>query len=102
MRLAVEVRAMAITQVLTAAVSGLRASELHADSAANNIANLNTSGYRASRVAQQAVVASAGANLAGGSGVAAQLVNDAGGPDLATEVIRLIEAETVYTNLHKE
>ena len=40
--------------------SGLQAAQLRLDASANNVANLNTPGYRRQAVAQQAVANSAG------------------------------------------
>lgn len=86
---------MAITPILSSAFSGLRASALQADSAAGNIANINTPGYTATRVQQSPVVSAAG-NLAGGTGVSAQIVGSGAPPDLARGIIGLIVAEASY------
>ncbi len=85
---------MAINSVLTTAASGLRASSLRAESAAGNIANLNTKGYQATRVSQSTLVGTD--PVAPATAVEAQLQRTDAGPDLATEIIRLIEAEATY------
>ena len=56
---------MALSTVLSTATSGLRASSLRATSAANNIANINTPDYEATRVAQNTF--RSGPNLSSGS-----------------------------------
>lgn len=85
---------MAITPALSTGVSGLRASSLRATSAANNIANINTQGYEATRVSQNTI--RSGPNLSGSSAVEAQLIGTQNGPDLGEEILQLIEAETTY------
>jgi len=85
---------MALTPVLTSAASGLRASSLRAGSAADNIVNALTPGYEASTVRQKTV--RSGPGPGGSSAVEAQLIGSGLGPDLGQEIIRLIEAETVY------
>lgn len=85
---------MAISSVLSTAVSGLNASAKKADSAANNIANVSTDGYTASRVSFSTVVSGGGANA--GTAVAAQLIGSDQGVDLASEIVRLKEAEISY------
>ena len=56
---------MALSTVLSTATSGLLVSSLRATSAANNIANINTPDYEATRVAQNTF--RSGPNLASGS-----------------------------------
>jgi len=85
---------MAINSVLTTATSGLRAASLRAESAAGNIANLNTKDYQATRVSQSTLVSTDPVDPA--TAVFAQLQGSDSAPDLASEIIRLIEAETTY------
>lgn len=85
---------MALTPTLSTGLSGLRASSLRATSAANNIANINTQDYEATRVSQRTIRSST--NLAGGSAVEAQLIGSQNPPDLGEEILQLIEAETTY------
>ncbi len=85
---------MALTSVLTSAASGLRASSLRINSAADNIVNINTPGFEAGTVVQRTV--RSGANPGGGSAVHAQIIGSGLAPDLGQEIARLIEAETVY------
>ncbi|MDC1214884.1 hypothetical protein N8000_10550 [Rhodospirillales bacterium] len=56
---------MALSTVLSTATSGLLVSSLRATSAANNIANINTPDYEATRVAQNTF--RSGPNLSSGS-----------------------------------
>ncbi len=83
-----------IDPVLSTATSGLRAASLRANNAASNIVNINTPGYTATTVSQGTV--RTGGNIAGGSGINAQIIATELGPDLGEEIIQLIEAETVY------
>lgn len=85
---------MALSPVLSTATSGLRASSLRVTNAANNIANINTPDYEATRVVQNTI--RSGPNLSSGSAVEAQLIGTQNGPDLGKEIIQLIEAETTY------
>lgn len=85
---------MAINSVLTTATSSLRAASVRAESAAGNIANLNTKGYQATRISQTTLVSADPVNPA--TAVFAQLQRSDNPPDLASEIIRLIEAETTY------
>lgn len=85
---------MALTPILSTATSGLRAASVRANNAANNIVNINTDGFTASRVSQTSV--RSGGNLAGGSGVEAQIIGSDLAPDLGQEILQLIEAENVY------
>ena len=85
---------MAISSVLSTGVSGLRAAAQQVESAASNIANATTEGFTASRTAQQTLVT--GNNPGGGTAVDAQIFSSNGAPDLATEIVRLVEAETAY------
>ncbi len=85
---------MALSSILSTASSGLRASSLRATNAANNITNINTQGYEATRVVQSTI--RSGPNLSSGSAVEAQLLGKQNGPDLGQEILQLIEAETTY------
>lgn len=85
---------MALTSILSTATSGLRAASVRANSAANNIVNINTPGYAASNVVQNTIRTNG--NISGGSGVEAQLIGSGLSPDLGQEIIQLIEAETTY------
>ena len=85
---------MALTPTLSTATSGLRASSLRAANAANNITNINTQDYEATRVVQNTI--RSGPNLSSGSAVEAQLIGTQNGPDLGEEILQLIEAETTY------
>ncbi len=85
---------MAITPTLNTAASGLRAASLRANSAANNIVNINTPGYEATAVSQKTVYS--GTSPGGGSAVNAQLIGSGLAPDLGQEIANLIEAEQVY------
>lgn len=85
---------MAISPIFSTAVSGLNASARKANSAADNIANVLTEGYTASRVATSTVVAGEGATSS--TTLAAQLIGSDQPVDLATEIIRLREADIAY------
>lgn len=85
---------MALKPVHSSASSGLRASALRASSAADNIVNVNTPGYKATTVAQRTVYN--GTNPGGANAVDAQLVGSDLPPDLGQEIIRLIEADKTY------
>ena len=85
---------MALSPVLSIATSGLRASSLRATSAANNIVNINTPDYEATRVAQNTI--RSGPNLSSGSALEAQLIGTEKGPNLGEEILQLIEVETTY------
>jgi len=85
---------LAISPIFSTAVSGLNASARKANSAADNIANVLTEDYTASRVANSTVVAGAGATSS--TSIAAQLIGSDQPVDLATEIIRLREADIAY------
>lgn len=85
---------MAINSIFNAATSGLQAASLRAESAAGNIANVNTPGYEATAVNQRTLTSGNGLN--GGNAVDAQLQGSGAAPDLGQEVIRLLEAENSY------
>lgn len=85
---------MAISSVLTTATSGLRAASLRAESAAGNIANINTKGYHATLVSQSTLVNADPVDPA--TAVFAQLQGSDNPPDLTNEIVRLIEAEATY------
>ena len=85
---------MAINAILSSAFSGLRAASVRTESAAGNIANLQTPDYQASTVANRTLVS--GPSLTGGTAVDAQLFNRGGEPNLTREIVRLIEAEIAY------
>lgn len=86
---------MAIEQVLTAAVSGLRANATKAKVAATNIVNQNTAGYKAVEVRTVSRTAGAFSGAGGGSGVVAELI-EGNQVNVALEFTRLIEAEAAY------
>ncbi len=85
---------MAISPIFSTAVSGLQASARKANSAADNIANVLTEGFSASRVASSTVVTGDGA--ASTTTIAAQLIGSDQPVDLATEIVRLREADIAY------
>ncbi|MSO93895.1 MAG: hypothetical protein EXQ86_10910 [Rhodospirillales bacterium] len=85
---------MAITRVLSGAVSGLLAGASRATAAANNIVNANTPGYTPIGAETTSLVAGTGLR-ATGSGVNVVFVQEVG-LDLGSEFGRLIEAEVAY------
>lgn len=85
---------MAINSIFSSATSGLKAASLRAESAAGNIANLDTPGYEGTTVSQLTVTSGNGLN--GGNAIDAQLRGSGAAPDLGTEIIRLIEADLTY------
>lgn len=85
---------MAISPVLTTAVSGLNANAQKANVAANNIANVQTAGYEAQSVSFTTVVS--GGGLSSGTAVSAQLIGTGQDVDLGTEIVRLREADITY------
>jgi len=85
---------MALTSILSTAVSGLGVSARRVQTAANNIVNANTPEFRASSVEATSIVSSSG--LAGGAGVQAQILVGDQPTNLVREFTRLIEAETAY------
>jgi flagellar basal body rod protein FlgG len=71
------------------AASGMRAAQMQLDATANNIANLNTSGYTAQRADLQAEPDYGGVQVTG--------VESTGQPvDPATEMVQLREASLFY------
>ena len=85
---------MAITRVLSGAVSGLFAGAARATAAANNIVNLNTPGYAPIRAETTSLVAGPGLG-ATGSGVNVAFVQEFG-LNLANEFGKIIEADIAY------
>ncbi|MCB1978689.1 MAG: flagellar basal body protein [Burkholderiaceae bacterium] len=70
------------------ATSGLAAAQLRLDASASNVANLNTPGYRARQVAQQATP---------GGGVAASVQRaDAEGVSLEKEIVDQLAAKQAF------
>lgn len=85
---------MAITRVLSGAVSGLLAGATRASVAANNIVNVNTPGFTPSRAETTSLVAGTGPRSTG-SGVNVVFVQEVG-LDLGNEFGRIIDAEAAY------
>jgi len=85
---------MALLSALRTSASGLQATSLRVNSAANNIVNINTDGYQATTVQQNTV--RSGAYLGGDTAVMAQLIGTAQPPDLGQAFVRLIEADATY------
>lgn len=85
---------MAITRVLSGAVSGLLAGATRAAAAANNIVNLNTPGYTPVGAETTSLVAGTGSR-ATGSGVNVVFVQELG-LSLANEFGKIIEADVAY------
>ncbi len=85
---------MAISSILSTAVSGLQANATRAHVAANNVVNADTPGYRPTRADTTSLVAERG--IDGGAGVQVQLRNDEGDVNLVREVTNLINAEIAY------
>lgn len=85
---------MAISSVLTTAASGLQANARKVENAANNIANVSTDGYTATRVSLSSVVTGGGANS--GTAVDAQLIGSDQPVDLTREIVALRDAEAAY------
>lgn len=83
-----------IDSLLNTAISGLKTASKRAEVAANNIVNVNTDGFTADRVQQSSIVTNS--TPAGGSGVQAQIISGNQPTDLATEIVKLIEAEVAY------
>ncbi len=81
---------MAISRVLSGAVSGLLAGASRATQAANNIVNANTEGYTPVRAETTSLIAGAT-----GSGVNVVLVQEFGF-NLANEFGKIIEADVAY------
>jgi len=85
---------MALNSILSTAVSGLDANSKRAQTAANNIVNVNTPKFKASSVEATTIVS--GADIAGESGVQAQILAGDKPTNLVREFTRLIEAEAAY------
>ncbi len=85
---------MALNNLLATAVSGLESNARRAQTAANNIVNVDTPEFRVSDVQTTSIVANP--NVAGGSGVQAQVLAADPSPSLVREITRLIEAEIAY------
>ena len=85
---------MALNPILSTAVSGLDANSKRAQTAANNIVNVNTPEFRASNVETTTIVS--GDGIAGGSGVQTQILAGDQPTNLVREITRLIEAEAAY------
>ncbi len=85
---------MAISNVLSTAVSGLALSARRTESAAQNIVNAGTPSYTAVRAAP--VSLHTGSPLSGGAGVTAQLIASDEPVDITREIVTLIEAEITY------
>lgn len=85
---------MMIDSLLNTAISGLKTASKRAEVAANNIVNVTTDGFTADRVQQSSITTNS--NPAGGSGVQAQIISSGEPTDLATEIVKLIEAEVAY------
>jgi len=82
---------LSVSGALSAAVSGLHASQLQFRIAANNVVNANTETYEAKEVRTFSQIA--GENQAG---VSAAIV-EGGNVDLATEFVTMIQAKTSYS-----
>ncbi len=82
---------MQISSALSSAVSGLAANAAAVQAIAENVANVNTPGYRAVRVRTSSVVAGSSAG-----GVQATRVRE-GEVNLVRQFTRLIQAEISYT-----
>jgi flagellar basal-body rod protein FlgC len=82
---------MAISGVLSTAISGLNANARRAQVAADNIVNVNTPGFKAAGVRTTTVVAGGE-----GGGVLASVVAGSEGVDLAREFVELIGAQVTY------
>lgn len=85
---------MTVGSSLAASVSGLKASALRVNVAANNIVNQNTQGFKAAIVRATSVNTTPTPD--GGSGVVAQEFEGTQDVDIALEFVRLIEAEIAY------
>lgn len=83
-----------IDSLLNTAISGLRVAGQRANVAANNIVNVNTPDFNADTVQQKTIVTSS--QPSGGSRVEAQIIASEQSPDLASEIVNLIEAEIAY------
>lgn len=82
---------MSLEAPLAIAISGLNASALRANVAANNIANANTPGFKAGEVRTTTIV-TVGSAFGGVSGQ----VFEGGNVDVAMEFTRLIRADIAY------
>lgn len=86
---------MTLSIGLSAAVSGLYASAAQVQASANNIVNANTEGFQAITVHPISQTTGTGRDggVSGGVLVKAQ---EGGQVDVATETVKLIQAETAY------
>ncbi len=95
---------MAISGILSTAVSGLAYASSKVAVAADNVANLNTDGYRAKDVRSSTLVTRQTSETSYTPGGVTNLVRDQGTPqfengsnvDLATEFVKIIEATVAY------
>jgi flagellar hook protein FlgE len=90
-----------VTEVLNIALSGMQAAGSMMNTAANNIANLNTPGYRASHV-DLVELSGGGVAVGGGRPDTAPAPVSADGKagsnvDLATEMVSLIQSRNLYS-----
>ncbi len=86
---------MRISSALSSAVSGLAANAASVQAVAENVANVNTPGYRAVRVLTSSIIAGAGAGSSPG-GVQVSRRRE-GEVNLVRQFTRLIQAEISYT-----
>ncbi len=86
---------MAVSTILSVAVSGLNASAAQAQVSANNVVNANTPGFRPARAEATTLVA--GRGIDGGAGVQVQVfAGEDEGVDLVAEFTRLIASDAAY------
>jgi len=91
---------VSLTGVMSAAVSGLRAESLRVNVSANNIANVNTEGFKPQDVASQTLATQQVSNNSYSSGGVLATVSPTSiedqGTDLSFEFTKLIQAESSY------
>ena len=85
---------MAISSILSAAVSGLQANATRAQVSANNVVNADSEDFTPSRAETTTLVSSRG--IDGGSGVQVQVTEEPGEVNLVREFTEIIQAETAY------
>lgn len=85
---------MAISPILSAAVSGLQANAQRVQLAANNVANAGIEGFTPSRAETTSLVGGPGAD--GGGGVQVQIRAQRDGVDLVAEFTDILAAEAAY------
>ena len=85
---------MVQNSILSTAVSGLNANSRRVQTVANNIANINTPGFRSQSVETSTIIS--GSNIASGSGVQVQILTSENPVNLTLEISRLIQAEAAY------